>query len=173
MPIEKGDKLIFQRKEKKLRCLYWIIIYLILPMTYIFVPIVLWFFNRDNLLAISKFVLFGLLTLSIIISFFFIYKLMNKYHKYEFERTKRQTIMFYVFTFLILLFQIAFLIIIPSDLIGRATVCHEVVAKYDLYFNLLNPLPILLAFVMVKIKSTKDIICGVSKLDYLLKVSVF
>ena len=88
MPIEKGDKLIFQRKEKKLRCFYWIIIYFILPMMYIVVPIILYFWDKDDLLAISKFALFGLLTLSIIISFVFIYKLMNKYHKYEFERTK-------------------------------------------------------------------------------------
>ena len=108
----------------------------------------------------------GLFAFNILLSMN-VYYLMKKLHNFEFERNK-QNMRLMILLYLVNLIVICFVYIV------------KVIGIYGEFFKiiwLLNyPLQfpnIFLCFIMINVKSSSDILQGLSKLDHLLKVSAF
>lgn len=120
------------------------------------------------------------------LSFGAIFYLMNKYHYYEFHKNRRPMLLFMLAVTCSLLTN-AVVIFIDShtvnfdDLDSYASACfnpesvsNSITIQISILFIPLSNLQfIAFAMSIIVSKKTDDILQGVSKLDYLLKVSVF
>lgn len=125
------------------------------------------------------------------ITFFRLYCLMQKYHHYEFEANRRSMLAFYISMISAIIVNLAlYSVLIDNDIrthqdifefyISLLSRCHQrssfnlQAAIWCMYIVFILQLPALTqSFIVIQIKSSKDILQGVSKLDYLLKLSVF
>lgn len=158
-------------------------------LTAIFTVILLFFqFCLDMLgrfqLAYTFFII--LVFVGVLVSFFVIFYLMQKYHDFEF-RQNRKPMMVFMLTVAIAAFVDAFILYLDSVIANFDTIETYVMACADtqslnpmialqitcLLFPLTNPQYLLCCVALIIYKKTDDILQGVSKLDYLLKVSVF
>ena len=121
------------------------------------------------------------LTIFMIQTFYVIYTQMKKQHNYEFKRVK--STLFYQITMqgiFLCHFAISYYLYWPFEGWGKdyeqKGLCDEMnnsrltlmILTKALYIDSL-----IFAFIIVRVKSSQDILQGVSKLDHLLKVSVF
>ena len=92
---------------------------------------------------------------------------MTKKHDYEFHRNKKSMRLQYALAFVYHLIMLAYGVVI---LVGSNQTYNLTI---DVVINL-SPILFCLKFIaLIKIKSHIDILQGVSKLDHLMKVSVF
>ena len=103
-----------------------------------------------------------------LIVFIKLFRLMKRYHRLEFE--SNQTQMSFFCAFIILGYQLQYQTYLVSYFV-KANECSDMVIKYSLYSY--NPQNIFIAWVIISIKSDQDLLQGVSKLDSLLKISIF
>lgn len=119
-----------------------------------------------------------------------IYYVMQKYHRYEFKRTRSTMVAYYLLSISFITINTAMFYLIMTDSVfdqgslsnlftGVAELCQEdkveaQLLMWSMFINFMLGLPgILQSLIVIKLKSSQDILQGVSKLDYLLKVSVF
>lgn len=120
--------------------------------------------------------------LALYTSFFTIYCLMKKYHHYEFQKHSNPMLM-YMFSYTIAGLTNALLLYMDSKISDYYTMrtyvdeCDKGTYLYlqlaCLFFPLTNIQYLLCLMSLIVYKKTDDVLQGVSKLDYLLKVSVF
>ena len=91
--IDKNDKITFRRKEKRLKTLFQIINYIIIPLFFVTFSIDIFMYDIEDrylFLKIIKYAIFICFMLIFVISFSIVYRLLNKLHKLEFEKNSKQ-----------------------------------------------------------------------------------
>ena len=120
------------------------------------------------------------LTLAIFMTFSVLICSLKKYHNYEYLRLRKEMISFMAQLFLVTI--LACIYEFPSKVELTATLCDleknsnnvwSVIEKLLIVILLLNRVFILYFTNLILSRSSKDIFQGISKLDYLLKISFF
>lgn len=176
------DQISYRKKEI---CLYWVFVIFatILTLWIATATILSHFFMTVN----QPLIIMCTLTVLFLIKFISLMSQIYKYHRFEYNRIIKESVVFLVCS----LISISFIILNYFFIIMRIfnPVLHSVSIDlfcspgYDkpfallfvlfLYSDILMLNDVLLCFAIIKVKSSDDMIQGISKLDYLLKVSVF
>ena len=109
--IDKNDKITFRRKEKRLKTLFQIINYVIIPLFFVTFTVEIFMYDIEDqylFLKIIKYAVFACFMLIFVISFSIVYRLLNKLHKLEFEKNSKQLKGFFT-VFLIIASNVTYL----------------------------------------------------------------
>jgi hypothetical protein len=109
--IDKNDKITFRRKEKRLKTLFQLINYLLIPLFFVMFAIDIFMYDIEDqysFLKIIKYAIFVCFTLIFVITFSILYRLLNKLHKLEFEKNSKQLKGFFA-VFLIIASNVAYI----------------------------------------------------------------
>lgn len=178
-----NDQLNYRKREI---CIFrWYLFATVLNMVWISIAIFYnnFFFEFLDQPTIIMSILCLLLALKFVILFWQIYK----YHKFEFHRIFRESLMLLLcilvsLSFIIVNYRVYVRVIFNKEFyyytiddICESDTFYATSFSSILFFysNVFMLNDVLLCFAIIKVKSPQDVIQGISKLDYLLKVSVF
>lgn len=98
--IDKNDKLTFRRKEKRMKRAFQLINFVFVPILFVIFAIDIFRFDYENkknrnIINWIKYITLTCFIVLFILSFSCVYHLLNKLHRLEFEKNKRQITWFF------------------------------------------------------------------------------
>lgn len=188
----KQDNLTYRRKERLMGILFVALSVLLVVLNAILPALqALGIISMNIMLSIFALQLL-ILQLCIFLFFSLIMFNMHKYHRYEYDKNKKQFSIFFIALSINISALFGFLIVLLNDFVlefemsfnGYWDFCQTKInegsnrAKFIVNLSVIlfvtfNVTYISPLVIFIKLKTSKDILQGISKLDYLLKVSIF